>query len=361
MVAETADAIPETIPARQRRGAWRTVLLWLVPAVAVLVAAYLFGRGGTIAGTDNAYVKQDRVDVTAQVSADVVRVLVPENAAVQRGDIVLELDDARLRAEEERAIADLANARLAVETLRSNYQTKLAEVEVARATAQYANRQYARQTELVDRKLVAEAALDEVHRAAVAANGQITVLELQLAEAKARLAGNPSVAVTDHPSVLAASAELARVRVDLGHTIIRTPQAGIVSHLPRVGAHVTTGRAAFALVLSDEVYVEANLNETDLGWVKPGQPARVIVDIYPGLVWHGRVESVAQATGAEFSLLPSQNASGNWVKVVQRVPVRIVLERDASRPTLRSGASAQVEIQTDAPTRMQRWFGQVPN
>jgi len=354
MSADAAAAVPG-----ERRWPGRAVLLWGLPGMVLLIAGYQFGRGGTIAETDNAYVKQDRVDVTAQIAASVVRVLVRENARVRQGDVILELDDARLRAAHARASADLANAHLAVETMRFNYRAKLAEVELARTTAHYLNRQYTRQTELVARKLVADAVLDEAHRVALAANGEISVLELQLAEAKARLAGNPAVAVDEHPLVRAAQAELQRVHVELTQTVIRAPQPGIVSRLPQVGAYVAAGRAAFALILSDAVYVEANLNETDLGAVRPGQPARVVVDIYPGLVWTGRVESVAQATGAEFALLPAQNASGNWVKVVQRVPVRIVLDPDASRPALRSGASAEVTIQTDAPTRMQRWLTRV--
>jgi membrane fusion protein (multidrug efflux system) len=335
------------------------VLLWVVPIVVVLVALFFFGRGGSVASTDNAYVKQDRVDVTALVSADVRQVHVRENARVERGDPVLTLETDKLHAAEDRAAADLASAKLAVQSLRAEYQAKLGEVRLARETAQYANREYARQRELVERKLVAQTALDDAHRSADLANGQIALLELQLAEAKAKLGGNPDVPVDQHPSVQAAAAELDRARVDLQNAEVRAPRSGIVSHLPQVGDHVEDGKAAFAIVTNDEVYVEANFKETDLGWVKPGQVARVKVDLYPGYVWSGHVESVAQATGAEFSLLPAQNASGNWVKVVQRIPVRIAIEQTESSPALRSGASAEVSIQTDAPTRFKRWLARV--
>jgi membrane fusion protein (multidrug efflux system) len=337
----------------------RTLLLWVVPTVVGLVALFFFGRGGTVASTDNAYIKQDRVDVTALVSADVRQVHVRENARVQRGDLILTLETNKLHAAEGRAAADLANARLTVQSMQAEYQAKLGEVRLARETAQYANREYARERELVERKLVAQAALDEAHQAADLANGQIALLELQLSEAKAKLGGNPAIQIDQHPSVQAAAAELARVRVDLQNAEVRAPRAGIVSHLPQVGDHVEDGKAAFSIVTNDEVYVEANFKETDLGWVKPGQSARIEVDLYPGYVWHGRVDSVAQATGAEFSLLPAQNASGNWVKVVQRIPVRVAIERTASSPTLRSGASAEVSIETDAPTRMQRWIARL--
>jgi len=357
-VVETR-ALPAAEPAAERTGVLRIVLLWVVPTCVVLVTLFFFSRGGTVASTDNAYIKQDRIDVTALVSADVREVRVNENAHVERGDVVLVLETDKLRAAQERAAADLASARLAVESMRAEYRAKLGEVTLARETAQYANREYARQRELVARRLVAQSALDESHRASDVANGQIALFELQLAEAKARLGGDPDIPVERHPSVLAAQAELDRVRVDLAHAAIRAPRAGIVSHLPQAGDHVVEGKAAFAIVTNDEVYVEANFKETDLGWVKPGQPARVEVDLYPGYVWHGRVESIAQATGSEFSLLPAQNASGNWVKVVQRIPVRIVLEQGASSPRLRSGASAEVSIMTDSPTRLRRWLARL--
>lgn len=353
--ARACDGAEES-PARHRV---RLVLLVLVPLLLLLLALYAYGRGGTVASTDNAYVRQDRIDVTALVSADVRRVAVGEDARVQPGQVVLELDDEKLRAAAAGAAAELANARLTVQTLRAEYAARVAERQVAQETAAYARRQYARQRELVERRLVAEAALDEARHAAENADGAVGVLDLQVAEAQARLGGNPGLPVDAHPAVRAAIAQLERAQVDLDHAVMRAPRAGVASHLPQVGDHVVEGRAAFAIIVNEEVYVEANLKETDLGWVKPGQAARIVVDLYPDVVWHGHVASVAQATGAEFSLLPAQNASGNWVKVVQRIPVRILLERDDSMPVLRSGASAEVEIQTDAPTRLQRWLARL--
>jgi membrane fusion protein (multidrug efflux system) len=157
--------------------------------------------------------------------------------------------------------------------------------------------------------------------------------------------------------VRAAIADLDRARVDLGHTRIVAPQAGVVSHLPKVGARVDLGRPAFAIVTDHAVYVEANFKETDLEHVRPGQPVHVVVDTYPHFEWQGRVESISQATGAEFSLLPPQNASGNWVKVVQRIPVRVALVPGPDDPPLRDGMSADVRIDTGPHTRFDRWFG----
>ena len=157
--------------------------------------------------------------------------------------------------------------------------------------------------------------------------------------------------------VRAALADLDKARVDLSHTRIAAPQAGIASHLPKVGSRVDAGRPAFAIVTDRSVWVEANYKETDLEWVRAGQSVAIDVDTYPNHSWHGHVESIAQATGAEFSLLPAQNASGNWVKVVQRIAVRIVLEPGAGDPPLRDGMSANVDIDTGTHTRFDRWFG----
>jgi membrane fusion protein (multidrug efflux system) len=266
MDAEVPFAPPETTTpaaevreeATRRPSFLRTLLLWVLPAVVLLVTLYFFGRGGTVASTDNAYVKQDRIDVTALVSGNVREVRARENAHVERGAVVLVLETDKLQAAQQRAAADLANARLAVESMRAEYKAGLGEVALARETAQYANREYARQRELVSRKLVAQTALDEAHRAADLANGQIALLELQLAEARARLGGNPDIPVDQHPSVRAAAAELERARLDVAHAVVRAPRAGIVSKLPQVGDHVDEGRAAFAVVTNDEVYVEAN-------------------------------------------------------------------------------------------------------
>jgi membrane fusion protein (multidrug efflux system) len=357
--ADARDPGDDVVSGSRGRRVRRAVLLWCVPALVAVVAVFVYGRGGTVATTDNAYVKQDRVDVAPLVSGEVREVRVVENAPVAAGDVILVLDDRTLRVREQRATAQLSSARLAVESIRAEYRARAEEVGLARDTAQYAVREFGRQRELADRNLVTQTALDEAHRAAVAATGAIGLLELQLAETEARLGGDPALPVDQHPAVQSAAAELAQAEVDLAYATVRAPRAGIVSRLPHVGDYVASGKAAFAIVTDAQVWVEANFKETDLGWVRPGQPAHVEVDLYPGLAWTGRVESVAQATGAEFSLLPAQNASGNWVKVVQRIPVRIAIVARPGDPPLRIGASARIEIETDAPTRMQRWLARL--
>jgi len=335
----------------------RAVLLWGLPLVVVTAAVYWYGSGGRWVSTDNAYLKQDRVDVAPQIAGDVREVRVVENQRVQPGQLVLVLDDQLLQVARMRAEADLADARMEVASLRAAYREKAGEVEVAKTASHYAVRELARQQELAARKLVPVSTLDATERQRDIAVGSIDVLELQLNQARAKLGGDPDAPVDQHPSVKRALAELEKTRVDLEHTIIRAPRAGIVSHLPQVGDRVEAGRAAFAIVTDGGLYVEANFKETDLEWVRPGQPASVDIDTYPGHEWRGRVESISQATGAEFSLLPPENASGNWVKVVQRIPVRIAIDVRPDDPPLRSGASTVVEIDTGPHTRFDRWFG----
>lgn len=342
----------------ERGSPWvRRVLLWIVPLAVVAVAVWLYGSAGRYVSTDNAYVQQDRVDVAPQISGNVREVFVQENQRVAAGAPILQLDDELPRIAVAAAESKLAQARGEIASLKVSYREKASQLEIAKRTAQYATREFDRQRELADKRLVPASQLDAAHRSSDLAVGAIGVLELQVAATGAKLGNRPDLPIDEHPYVRSAAADLERARVDLAHTRIVAPQGGIVSHLPKVGARVELGRAAFAIVTDHAVYVEANFKETDLEWVRPGQAVRVTVDTYPHFEWVGRVESISQATGAEFSLLPPQNASGNWVKVVQRIPVRVALVPGADDPPLRDGMSADVRIDTGPHTRFDRWFG----
>lgn len=347
-------AVPRTPPSP-----WpRRVLLWLVPAMVIAAAVWTYGSSGRLVSTDNAYLQQTRVDVAAQVAGNVSAVYVAENDHVSAGQEILRLDDAQLAIAVSAAQARVLTARSEIAAEQAAYREKVGELAVARRTGELATRDFDRQRELAQRQLISASALDAADRSYQIAHGAISVLELQVAQAAARLGGQPGLATDDYGPVRAALADLARARLDLSRAALRAPQAGIVSHLPKVGGRLDTGRAAFAIVTDGELWAEANFKETDLEWVRPGQPVTVDVDTYAHHRWTGRVESIAQATGAEFSLLPAQNASGNWVKVVQRIPVRIALERAPDDPPLRAGMSATVEIDTGPHTRFDRWFGQ---
>jgi membrane fusion protein (multidrug efflux system) len=347
----------ETSVERDRSPWVRRALLWIAPAIVVIAGVWWYGSGGRYVETDNAYVKQHRVDVAAQLSGDVREIRVVENQRVKAGDVVLVLDDALSRVAVQRAEANLASARADVLALQAAYREKQGELAVARRSADYANREYERQASLAAQKLVPASQLDTAHRSADIGTGTIGVLQLQVAQTAAKLSGVTEGAADRHPLVQAAAAELARARIDLARTRVLAPQDGVASHLPQVGDHLDMGRAAFAIVTDSTVWVEANFKETDLEWVRAGEPVEVVVDTYPSHRWSGRVESISQATGAEFSLLPPQNASGNWVKVVQRIPVRIALQTGPDDPPLRNGMSANVEIDTGPHSRFDRWFG----
>jgi membrane fusion protein (multidrug efflux system) len=335
----------------------RPLLLWVLPLTVIAIGVYWYGSGGRYASTDNAYLKQDRVDVAPQISGDVRDVRVLENAAVRPGDVVLVLDDTLLQVAKLHADAELAAARIEVESLRATYREKVGEIAVARRASRFAVSELARQQRLAERKLVPVSTLENATRSRDIAVGYIGILELQLEQAKAQLGGSVEQPIDQHPTVRRAAATLEKTRVDLEHTFVRAPRAGVVSHLPHTGDRVEAGRPAFAIVTDGGVYVEANFKETDLEWVRAGQSATVEIDTYPGREWTGKVISIAQATGSEFSVLPPQNASGNWVKVVQRVPVRISVDAKADGPPLRSGASADVAVDTGPHTRFDRWFG----
>ncbi len=335
----------------------RRLLLWVLPLLALLLATYLYGSAGRYVSTDNAYVQRDRVDVAPQIAGEVREVLVAENQPVVPGQPVLVLDDTLPKIAVAAAESRLSTARAEIMGAKVAYREKAEEVAMARRAAMYADRDLKRQEDLAEKKLTPLSTLDSARRLADLSDGSIEMLELQRAQTLARFGGSVDAPVDSYGTVRTALAELERARVDLAHTRIAAPQAGVASHLPKVGSRVEVGRAAFAVVSDRSVWVEANFKETDLEWVRPGEPVAIVVDTYPNHAWRGRVQSIAQATGAEFSLLPAQNASGNWVKVVQRIAVRISLEPAAGDPPLRDGMSASVDIDTGKHTRFDRWFG----
>ncbi len=166
--------------------------------------------------------------------------------------------------------------------------------------------------------------------------------------ALARLNGDPNVGVTTLPAYRQANARVTEAQRELDHTIVHAPYDGVVTQVStlQAGMFLPAGTAAFGLVSSDDIWVDAQPKETELTWVKPGDAADVTVDTYPGHVWHGTVESVAPASGSQFAILPAQNASGNWVKVVQRIPMRVRVEMKPGDPALRAGMSAEVDVDT---------------
>ena len=344
-----ADASPnrppgaESEPARSRKGLRRWLLV-LGPGVAIMAGGYIYLTSGRFASTDNAYVKADKVVVSPEVAGTIVRVATRENGIVSQGDLLFVIDDRSYRVGLARAQAQLEAVSAMLESQRSAYAQQLEQLAIARNDAAYKERELARQQALVERKLASEADLDRARHDAETARDQIKVDEQTLAQLRAQLGGKPDAAITEHPGYRSMLAARDAAALDLANTQVRAPFAGIASKVPMVGQYVAPGSAAMSVVSNSAVWIEANYKETDLTYVEVGQPVSVHVDTYPGRDWHGQVESIGQATGAEFSVLPAQNASGNWVKVTQRIPVRIRLERSDDDPVLRAGMSTEVEI-----------------
>jgi membrane fusion protein, multidrug efflux system len=344
-LAPGGDAVT---PAFRKRRRWRRLLLALGPIAVILVTGYVYLTGGRYQGTDNAYVKAHMTSIAPEISGRVIEVPVHENQPVRQGDVLLQIDPEPLRITLAGAEADLAGARNDIDALKAAYRQRQADLQMADDNIGLAKREYARREKLFNAKTISESDYDE-------ARNQYSVMQATAAGVKqdiqrilSDLSGNPDIAPDDHPKVKAAQAKVAQAELDLRRATIHATEDGIVSQIDNIrpGTYVTAGRAAFSLVSDKDVWIDANLKETDLTYVRPGQIADVTVDTYPGTDFKATVESVGAATGSEFSALPAQNATGNWVKVVQRIPVRLKIETAPEQPPLRAGMSVVVEIDT---------------
>jgi len=275
-------------------------------------------------------------------------VAVREGQIVKKGDLLFRLKPDTFQIAVDGAKANLAQVALSMEAMKRDYQRMLRDIEVRQAQLQADQASFARYASLVNGGSVTRAEYDDA-RFKVAANkamveGLTTLAQVQLA----KLGGDPAVDVTTTPQYHEAKARVDEAERTLSDTIVNAPFDGIATQVDTLqpGQYLPAGTAAFGLVSTDNVWVEANPKETDLTYVKPGDPAELEIDTYPGRTWHGRVGTIAPASGAEFSVLPPQNASGNWVKVVQRIPLRVLVERDPGDPPLRAGMSVVVDIDT---------------
>lgn len=323
------------------RGLWSGIGM----AVALAAALWCFYSGSTVQ-TDNAYIKADKVSLAAEVGAVVTEVPVRVNQKVRRGDLLVRLDETTYRLAVTEAEGHLAQVRNQLLARKADYAEAEAELEQARRDARYFERQLER-SEKLGPVAVSESQLDESRQQLATAKSRIAIITQKLSSLRAELGGSPEAALEDHADLKVAQARLDKARYLLSRTQIVAPVDGIVSNsLPKVGELARSGLTLVSLLSTESVWVEANLKETQLAGILPGQRADVVVDAYPDHHWSARVESLSPASGSEFALIPAQNASGNWVKVVQRVPVRLRLEGSDSGPLLRAGMSAEVRIDT---------------
>lgn len=332
------------VPKRSRK---RIVIFALLP-VALIAGGYLYVTGGAVMSTDNAYVQADTVGLSTDVSGIVTEVLVHDNQTVAKGDVLFKLDDLPFRLALDRAEAQIGTTRNDLLALRASYRNMQTQVEQARIDVDFNNVNFKRQQQLITNDFTPRATFDGARNTLQASQQKLASLEAQLAGIAANLNGNPDAPIEDHPrykDALAARNEAAR---QLSHTVVKAPFTGIVTNVPSLqpGQYLAASATAFNIVSTDHVWVQASPKETELTYVKPGQKATIDVDTYPGKHWVGTVDSISPASASSFSLLPAENTSGNWVKVVQRIPMRIRVDNTPGKPSLRVGMSVELNVDT---------------
>ena len=345
-------------PAKPKRSR-RTLIMLAVPLALAAGGSYVWLTGGRYQETENANLRQAKVMVSAEAAGRIVEVDIADNAAVSAGDKLFVVDPEPYRIALSQADASLAAARLNVEQLRAAYGQAVAQERMAASEVTYLKSQYDRAADLARKGINAQSSLDEAQRDLERAEEQHRAALQGIESARAALGGDPDIATDRHPSVLAAQSTRDKAAFDLAQTTVRAPADGVISQASsfKVGQYVTAGTPLFSLVETGDTWVEANFKETQLTNMKPGQTAEVTLDTYPDVPFHATVESIGAGTGAEFSLLPAQNATGNWVKVTQRIPVRLKLATDGKDVPVRTGMSASVEVDTEVRHSLAGLFG----
>jgi len=330
--------------ARPKRKPWRLALMLSVPIILLAIGGYMWLTSGRYVSTDNAYVKQPMLSVAPEVTGVVTEVLVRENQQVRRGQLLFRIDPRPFRIALAQADAQIAAARVQVNQLETRSAGTGADIAGAEANLTYQQREYDRLAELLRRGWITRSRHDEALHNVQEARERLANARAAAATAQSALLG---ASAGDQPALQAARVAREQALLNLSRTEVRASDDGIVSQAGRlqVGAAVIAGVPVVTLVRTATTYVEANYKETDLANMYVGQPAEIDIDAYPGVDIRGHVASIGAGTGAQFSVLPAQNASGNWVKVRQRVPVRIALDGDPGRPMI-AGLSAHVTIDT---------------
>jgi len=346
--APAATPAPAPAPPSATRRRLRVVLFMLLPVILIIALVFYALGGGTIT-TDNAYVEANTVGVSSDVSGIVGQVYVKENQPVTRGQILYTLRDKQYRFALDRANAQLVTVRDSLLAQQAGYRQMQAKIAQAHYDLGYSQVQFKRAQNLSRAHIVSKTGYDTAHRDLSSAQQALASLDEQLAAIAANLNDHPTGPVEQYPQYLSALAALNEAARELAHTVVRAPFNGIVTGVPSIqpGRYLAAASTAFYLVDTDHIWVHANPKETELTYVHAGQAVTVTVDTYPGETWHGTVASISPAAAQQFSLLPAQNTSGNWVKVVQRIPVRIAVETtDRNMPPLRAGMSVEVSIET---------------
>jgi membrane fusion protein (multidrug efflux system) len=331
----------------------RMPLLIVVPALVLVLAVFFYLAGGRYQSTDDAYVQAPRVDVSANVAGRVIELAVHENQRVKQGDLLFRLDPQPYQVAVDQAAAELGTARQTLTGEGATYQQRTVELKAAETTLAYQLKELAREKALTGSGVTSQAQLDAQSHAVDVAKADVAAAKQAQAAALSSLGGKPDGAPANNPAIKQAQAALDRAKLNLGYTVIRAAQDGVVTKVEQlqVGDYINAAQPVFSLV-APRAYVEANFKEDQLTYMRQGQPATFKIDAYPGVTFHGRVESLSPGTGSSFSLLPPENATGNWVKVVQRLPVRIAIDNPPDDLPLHAGLSVTVKVATGHRRRL---------
>jgi membrane fusion protein (multidrug efflux system) len=359
--AQPAPAVtpaPEPAPRKKRRTG-RLFLMVALPAALLAGGGYVWVTGGRFQETENANLQQAKVSIASDTAGRIVQVAISDNQMVKQGDLLFGIDPEPYRIALAQADAAVAVARVGIEQLRAAYSQAMAQEKSATSEVAYAQSQYDRAADLAQKGISAKSALDQAKNDLDKAKQQLAVAQQGIVSAKAALAGNPDIDTDKHPTVMAALAARDKAAYDLAQTTVKAPADGVVSQASsfKVGQYVGSGTPLFSLVETGDTWIEANFKETQLTHMKAGQKAEIVVDTYPGRTFEGIVKAIGAGTGAEFSLLPAQNATGNWVKVTQRIPVRLELTDADAKMALRTGMSAAVTVDTGVARGLPHIFG----
>src|SRR3982074_991917 len=354
------DRKPEVLPPGEPRGApvaastpapkktTRRTLMFAPLRGALIAGGYFYVTGGAAMSTDNAYVQADMVGLSTDVAGIVTQVLVRDNQKGAKGDILFKLDPLQFQLALDRAEAQVGNTRNDLVALQTSYRNMQAQVAQAQKDVDFNMVNFQRQEQLIANNFTPKATFDTARNTLQGSQQKLASLQQQLAGLAANLNGDPNAPIENHPKYKDAVAARNEAARQLAHTVVRAPFAGIVTNVPSLqpGQYLAAAATAFNIVSTDHVWVQASPKETELTYVKPGQKVTVEVDTFPGQRWVGTVESISPASASSFSLLPAENTSGNWVKVVQRIPMRVRVSNAPGKPPLRVGMSVEVNVDT---------------